>query len=125
MLSRNNKLRFSTQAVRDLQLALDWSVSNFGPAARSRYRALIRQALADIEENPTRPGSRLRPEVPITGVRTFHISLSRDRVASGRVGKPHHLLLYRVLDGEYVEVARLLHDSLDFDRQIADYFESP
>jgi toxin ParE1/3/4 len=124
-LSKSNKLRFSRQVVRDLQAALDWSVSNFGPAARSRYRALIRQALADIEENPVRPGSRLRTEVPTAGVRTFHISLSRDRVARGRVGNPRHLLLYRVVEGKHVEVARLLHDSFDFDRQVADYFESP
>jgi toxin ParE1/3/4 len=44
-------------AQRDIQRALKWSEENFGKQAALRYRALLKQALRDIEADPERPGS--------------------------------------------------------------------
>jgi toxin ParE1/3/4 len=42
----------------------------------------------------------------------------------GRRGKPaRHLFLYRIRDGRFVDIARLLHDSMEIERHIPADFE--
>jgi toxin ParE1/3/4 len=75
---------------------------------------LIYQALADIAIDPDRPPAKRRPEI-LSGARTFHIS---------RRGKPgRHFLLYRVIDREYIDVGRLLHDSMDLKQHLPGGFD--
>jgi len=64
-------------------------------AVSLRYRALIGQALLAIEADPERLGSKARPDLLVEGARTYHISLSRTRLAGARVKEPRHFLLYR------------------------------
>ena len=59
-------------ARRDIATILKRSIWEFGEAASVRYRALISQALTDIEADPERPGSEERPEIMIKGARTYH-----------------------------------------------------
>lgn len=73
------KAILSPEARSDIREALRWSEKKFGHDARLRYKAPIVQALRDIEADPLRPGSSARAEIMIEGVRTCHISLSRDR----------------------------------------------
>ena len=105
-------MRITGTATRDLLGVLEWTVQEFGVEASLRYDALIKQALKDIVADPERPGSRERPDLTIEGARTYHISLSRTRVAGARVKEPRHFILYRSQDGA-IEVARILHDSRD------------
>lgn len=86
--------------------------------ASLRYRALIRQALLDIEADPEWPGSTERPEIMVKGARTFHISMSRSRVTGARVKEPRHFLLYRRCADGIVEVVRVLHDGRDLNRHL-------
>lgn len=83
-------LRPSGPARRDIAAILKRSFQEFGLYASLRYRALIRQALLDIEADSQRPGSRERPDIMAGGVRTYHISLSRARVSGERVKEPRH-----------------------------------
>lgn len=76
-----------------------------------RYRALIRQALLDIELDPE------RPEIMIAGARTYHLSLSRTHVSGIRVKQPTHFLLYRRRD-EWIEVSRILHDARELEQHL-------
>jgi len=47
-------------------------------------------------------------------VRTYHLASSRKRsTTSKHVAKPRHLVLFRV-KRNVIEVARLLHDAMDF-----------
>jgi toxin ParE1/3/4 len=86
--------------------------------ASLRYKALIRQALLDVEADPERPGSLKRTEIMVEGARTYHISLSRTRMSGPMVKEPRHFLLYRCRQDGVVEVARLLHDSRDLPRHL-------
>jgi toxin ParE1/3/4 len=119
-VSENRGLRFRVagSARRDIAGILKRSLREFGMDAAVRYRALIRQALRDIENDHEWPGSVERPELMVDGARTYHISLSRDRVASGRVKYPRHFVLYRQRPDGAIDVARILHDSCDLDRHI-------
>jgi toxin ParE1/3/4 len=105
------EVTLAAPADRDFIEIMDWSAEQFGAAAADRYEMLIGQALIDVGEDPFRPSSRQRPELP-DGVYTYHLAGSRDRVAGDRVKAPRHFLLYRVVS-IHVEVLRILHDSRD------------
>lgn len=111
---------FSPAAHQDIVDILLWSIEKFGTEAAERYRALLIQALRDIEADPERPGSKARPELAI-GARTYHLALSRTNVEGQRVKAPRHFVLYRSRPGG-LEIARILHDSRDLRRHLpSDY----
>jgi hypothetical protein len=55
------------------------------------------------------------------GIRTYHLTHSRDRARSslGIVKTPRHLLLY-CLEGRLVQVLRFVHDEQDLGAVLAD-----
>ncbi|WP_217897085.1 type II toxin-antitoxin system RelE/ParE family toxin [Granulicella rosea] len=107
----------SPAARADIRQILTWSREKFGQAAGARYGELLIQAFHDIAEDPERPGSQARPELAVRGVRTYHLSLSRSRVAGDRVKAPRHFVLYRYRPGS-IEIGRILHDSRDLARHL-------
>jgi toxin ParE1/3/4 len=115
---RGLQLHVTGPARRDIAIIVKRSLQQFGEAGSLRYRALIRQALLDIEADPERPGSKERLETMIQGAQTYHISLSRARVSGLRVKEPRHFILYRRREDGVIEVARILHDVRDLDRHL-------
>jgi toxin ParE1/3/4 len=110
----------SPSAKADLREVLEWTLEKFGLRAAKRYRALLKQALVDIAENPERPGSQERPELG-QGVFVYHVRLSRKRAQSrfGPVGNPRHFAVYRSRGNRTViEIIRILHDSRDLARHV-------
>jgi toxin ParE1/3/4 len=101
---------------RDIQEIVAWSEDRFGALAADRYGLLIRQALRDVLEDPTRPGAKARPDLAPHAY-VYPLIFSRNRVAGERVKAPRHFLLYRHMD-QKVEFARLLHDSRDLARHV-------
>ena len=111
------KVTIADAARRDIEEILFWSLENFGDLVCQRYEILLTQALLDLSKNPERLGSKVRLELG-QGVRNFHISLSKDNVKSkvGKVKHPRHFLVYRIRSTEHLEIARVLHDSMDLAR---------
>ena len=108
-------LKLSAPAQDDLIRILAWTQQAFGDVGRVRYESLIGTALIDLRKDPGRTGVRQRPDIG-KGVRTYHLASSRKRVGSSeQVAKPRHFVLFRV-SGQVIEVARLLHDAMDFTR---------
>ena len=95
----------------DIQEIVAWSEEQFGALAADRYGRLIRQALRDVLEEPTRPGAKARPDLAPHAY-VYHLMFSRERVKA-----PRHFVLYRHIN-EKVEFARLLHDSRDLARHV-------
>ena len=116
---RGGRAVLSPDAREDIREILLWSRDSFGSYAAARYRALLIQALRDIEADPLRAGSRSRAELA-DGTRTYHLSFSRDQVQGPRVKTPRHLLLYRV-GAAGIEVSRILHDSRDLLRNVPQF----
>lgn len=110
--------RLSPEAEADFLDILEWSTRHFGVAAAKRYADLIIQALHDLEVDAERPGVQQRPELP-TGVHTYHLAQSHDRVAGGRVKAPRHFILYRI-EEQRLDVLRILHDSRDLARYLSE-----
>jgi toxin ParE1/3/4 len=110
------KVRMSRQADRDIENVLARSLAQFGEQQRRAYKALILEALADIAADPFAPPARHRPE-PHPDARMFRIA-RRGRHA-------RHFFVYRVVDGRFIDVGRLLHDSMDLHRHLPKGFGPP
>lgn len=111
------RIDITDPARRDIGAALAHSLDAFGTMAQRRYRALIRAALRDLAANPLRVGSKDLTGSR-TGVRTYHLLNSRARVADFPVRTPRHVIVYRLVGQEVVEVLRLLHDAMDPERHL-------
>jgi toxin ParE1/3/4 len=105
----------------DIVKILAWSHEHFGEQPRLRYEALLTQAIVDIAENPERAGSMSREELAV-GARTYHLWHSRQRTdkSVGVVSKPRHFLLFRLNTEGGIEIARVLHDSMDLASNLPD-----
>lgn len=108
--------RLSAAAQADIVDMLAWTHEQFGEAARLRYQSLIVAALRDIAAQPDRPGSIDRPELG-SGVRSWHLRLSRDGAVGGVVRRPRHFVVYRT-ETSLVVVGRVLHDAMELARHL-------
>ena len=106
-------LKLSAPAQDDIVQILAWTQDAFGDVGRARYENLISTALIDLRNDPGRAGVRQRDDIG-KGICTYHLASSRKRVTTARqVAKPRHFVLFRI-SRNVVEVARVLHDAMDF-----------
>jgi toxin ParE1/3/4 len=109
------QLHLAKAAQDDIAHILEWTVHAFGTLGLKRYETLIQAALSDLAGNPSRPGVRMRDDIG-PAICTYHLASSRKRTSTGsQVAKPRHLIVFHVV-GNTVQVARLLHDAMDFAR---------
>ncbi len=117
------RFRLAPSAQRDIEGILAWTDGQFGQEVRLRYEALLVQAFLDLAHDPGRAGAVERHDLA-KGAFTYHLRYSRDHVSRSmdRIRKPRHFLLYRLMPDGFVEVGRVLHDSMDLARYVpADY----
>lgn len=112
------RLRLSKAAERDEFKILLYTSERYGEEQTEKYQSLLDQAKRDIRDDPTRPTSKARPELG-PNIRSYHISLSRERSGVG-IKEPRHLILYRIENPDEILVVRILHDSMDIERQFED-----
>ena len=117
------RLRIATPAKNDIEDLLAWSEGRFGVAARQRYEALLSRALLDIAEDVSRPDVKGRPELG-ANVFSYHLIFSRERAskregrAVARLLRPRHLLVGRIAEADFVDILRVLHDSMEVSRHL-------
>ena len=99
--------RLSRWAEENLAAIAEQTLEDWGERQDVKYRDLLKQGFAKITANPLTSGSKDRDEI-FPRCRSFHV---------GR-----HVILYRI-GGNVVEVARVLHDSMDLDRHIPPEFQ--
>ncbi|WP_299509772.1 type II toxin-antitoxin system RelE/ParE family toxin, partial [uncultured Limnohabitans sp.] len=68
-------------------------------------------ALEALTDGPNIVGSKVRDDIGL-GIRTLHV------VRLGRKGR--HLVVFRMADGQAIDVIRLLHDSMDLAKHLPD-----
>ena len=79
------EVRIASPAFADIGNIWDWTVEHFGHAAALRYESLIDQAIADLAENPDRPGAKERPDLLPRSVALP--SCFQPRACTGRSGR--------------------------------------
>jgi toxin ParE1/3/4 len=91
----------------DIADVLRYTKERWGKVKAVEYRELIRDALSAIAADPQcgKVRSDARP-----GLLSYHIK---------QPGKnARHVVFYRLKAGDVVEIIRVLHDSMDFDRHL-------
>jgi toxin ParE1/3/4 len=103
--------RLLAGAEADIDRILLQSARECSVEAAGRYDLLMRSVFAVVGESPARPGSR---EVStVTGVRVYPLRLGRRLVAQEqRVGRPRHVVVYRLGRDGVVEIIGLAHDRM-------------
>lgn len=116
------RYRLSDLAKADIAAILKASEERRGQQARIRYRALLAAALRRIAAAPAGRLTIDRAKL-LPGIRSFHTRHSRDESREAPVANPVHVVFYRVVRPDVVEVIRVLHDRMEPGRHVGDRSE--
>ena len=97
-------LKYTDEAMRDIEQALVWTKEQFGGLQRSKYQKLINSAARLLEKSPTKSPTRARDDIA-QGIRCLHIAK--------RGKNARHCFYYRIKKNGEVYIARFLHDAMD------------
>ncbi|MEM8503687.1 MAG: type II toxin-antitoxin system RelE/ParE family toxin [Cyanobacteria bacterium P01_D01_bin.1] len=97
-------IRLTEQADADLLSIYTYSYNTWGDQQAAKYTDGLREAIKRIADQPNRIGTVDRSSVRL-GYRSYH--------------QKRHLIFYRTVDN-YVEIVRILHDSMDIDQQFSE-----
>ncbi|MGV0990272.1 type II toxin-antitoxin system RelE/ParE family toxin [Limnohabitans sp.] len=104
-------VRLAEKAEHDLLDALVWTTDQFGALQADEYLETLTLALEALTDGPNIVGSKVRDDIGL-GIRTLHVA------RLGRKGR--HLVVFRMADGQSIDVIRLLHDSMDLAKHLPD-----
>ena len=106
--------RLTQAAEEQIDGVLLESARRFGLDVAGRYGELILAVMAALGETPALIGS-----MPVSdlGVRAYPMRLARLRVAPDRrIGRPRHLVVYRLGAEAIVDILGLVHDRMVLSR---------
>jgi toxin ParE1/3/4 len=109
--------RVSKLAQSDLARILTASESRWGPEGRRRYAALIEAAMRQVADEPEGAATRDRNALH-SGTRSLHLRHVRPGSSEAKVRNPVHVLYYRSVGPELIEIVRVLHERMDPNRHI-------
>ena len=107
-------IRLAAAAEQDFQEILRWTTGNFGRGQAKTYATTLSNALRDLAQGPDIPGCRKRDDIG-PDIHTLHVA------RKGRKGR--HFIIFRTSSAganRFIDVLRLLHDSMDLARHIPD-----
>ncbi len=111
------RYRVSRLAQNDLLRILSTSEERRGLEARHRYAATITAAMRKVADNPKGSTTRARPEL-LTGIRSIHLRHVRVHNVQERVRHAVHVIYYRAIAPDLVEIVRVLHERMEPRRHI-------
>lgn len=111
------RFRLSRFAEADLTHILATSEERWGVDGRRCYAAIIAAAMRTVAAEPKGPATRDRVELS-TGIRSFHIRHARGRDPEAKVRQPAHVLYYRAVAPDMVEIVRVLHERMEPSRHL-------
>ena len=107
MVEQRWRVRFGAAAELDFANIVKWTAENFGARQSRVYRDTLVQAIGELANGPDVAGSKARGDI-MSGLRMLHVA------RRGRRGS--HFLMYRVTAGTTIEIVRILHERMDFQR---------
>ena len=111
------RFRLSRPAQADLKYILATSADRWGIEGRRRHAAILAAAMWTVAAEPEGPTTRARTEL-FRGVRSFHIRHAVGDDPKRKVRSPVHVLYYRVIQPELVEIIRILHERMEPSRHV-------
>ena len=113
------RVRVARSARGDIANILDASADRWGAEGRRRYRALIAAAIRPVARNPKAATTRRRADLA-RGLRSFHIRHAGGETSGARVQNPVHVLYYRSIDPDLIEIVRVLHERMEPSRHVGE-----
>lgn len=111
------RVRVARDAQRDIARILETSAEQWGPQARQRYAAMLAHAMRQVAVDPMGTPTRERSELS-AGLRMLHLRHARQTDPAAGVGRPVHILFYRVVQPGLVEIVRVLHERMEASRHL-------
>lgn len=113
------RFRLTRSAEADLARILAVSAERWGIDARRRYEALLFDAIQQLAGQPEGPLTRKRSDVG-PRIRSFHVRHTRPELRGEHsVRQPVHVIYYRSIQPELIEIVRVLHERMEPRRHIA------
>jgi toxin ParE1/3/4 len=109
--------RLSLLARADLAQILATSAERWGIEGRRRYAAVLAAAMRQVAAGPDGPTTRDRGDLS-HGIRSFHLRNARAAKAQAQVRRPAHVVYYRIVRPDLVEVVRVLHERMEPSRHV-------
>jgi toxin ParE1/3/4 len=103
------KVRLAAQAELDFSEIITWTIENFGEHQAEIYAETLALAIEALHDGPEQLGAQARDDIG-PGIRTLHVA------RQGRIGR--HFVVFREAKNQFIDVLRLLHDSMDLARHI-------
>jgi toxin ParE1/3/4 len=116
------RYRLSRPAQMDVARIFEQSAELWGAEAERRYAVTLATAMRQVAADPQGRVTRNRDEL-LPGIRSFHLRHARVDDRGSRVKRPVHVLYYRAIEPELIEIVRVLHERMEPARQIAEVFE--
>jgi toxin ParE1/3/4 len=76
------------------------------------------ETIRKVADNPNGPATRGRGELS-AGLRSIHLRFAQRRDSKAEVRRPVHVLYYRVVAPDLIEIVRVLHERMEPSRHIA------
>ena len=102
------KVRLAARAELDFSEIITWTIENFGERQAKTYVETLSLAIEALHDGPEQLGAKARDDIG-PGIRTLHVA------RQGRSGR--HFVVFREAKDQYIDVLRLLHDSMDLARR--------
>ncbi len=115
------RVRLSRPAQLDIARILAISAQRWGMEGRRRYAAILAAAIRTVAANPQGPTTRARAELA-PGLRSLHVRHASIHNPDAKLRRPVHILYYRAIAPELIEVVRVLHERMDPGRHPHDRF---
>ena len=109
MIQKSWRVVLGSEAEKDFIRILAYTRDTFGSRQEVVYETIILDALAELDTGPAVFGSVARDDLR-PGIRSLHVSRHR------RPGR--HVIIYRTRHENVIDVIRILHDAMDFERHI-------
>jgi toxin ParE1/3/4 len=106
------RFRLSHPARADLGHILATSEGRWGIEGRRRYAAILAAAMRKVAADPEGPMTRDRSDLS-PRVRSIHLRHARSHGSAATVKAPVHILYYRVVRPDLVEIVRILHERME------------
>ncbi len=111
------RYRLSRLAEGDVAHILATSEVRWGTEGRRRYAAILAAAMRKVAAEPNGPVMRDHAELS-PGIRSFHVRHARGDDPATRVRRPVHVLYYRAVAPDLIEIVRLLHERMEPSRHL-------
>jgi toxin ParE1/3/4 len=116
------RFRLSRPAQVDVEGIFASGAERWGAEAGRRYAVTLATAMRQIASDPQGRVTHSRDEL-LPGARSFHLRHARVDDPGSRVRRPVHVLYYRPIAPELIEIVRVLHERMEPARQISEVFE--